>query len=218
MNNWEQKSSDGVTNPGGDNKNPQTPNGEDGNNHSDQEAQTADIKVTGLKITAPSKKLTAGKKVQLALTISPENATNKTVTWKTSNSKYATIDKNGKLSIKKAGAGKTVTVTATAADGSTVEATYNIKIMKHAVKSIKLSAASKSVKAGKSITVKATVKTTGKSVNKTLKWMSSNTKYATVSKSGKVKTKKAGKGKTVTITATSTDGTNKKAKIKIKIK
>ena len=86
------------------------------------------------------------------------------------------------------------------------------------VKSIKLSAASKSVKAGKSITVKATVKTTGKSVNKTLKWMSSNTKYATVSKSGKVKTKKAGKGKTVTITATSTDGTNKKAKIKIKIK
>ena len=39
----------------------------------------------------------------------------------------------------------------------------------------------------------------GKSVNKTLKWTSSNTKYATVSKSGKVKGKQAGKGKKVTI-------------------
>lgn len=57
-----------------------------------------------------------------------------------------------------------------------------------------------------------------KSINKTLKWQSSNTKYATVNKKGKVTAKKAGKGKTVTITAASTDGSNKKAKVKIKIK
>ena len=47
---------------------------------------------------------------------------------------------------------------------------------------------------------------------------SSNTKYATVSKSGKVKAKQAGKGKKVTITAMATDGSGKKAKVKIKIK
>ena len=58
----------------------------------------------------------------------------------------------------------------------------------------------------------------GKKANTTLKWTSSNSKYATVSKTGKVKAKKAGKGKFVTITAVSTDGSNKKAKIKIKIK
>lgn len=68
------------------------------------------------------------------------------------------------------------------------------------------------------MTDKATVSTTGKSVNKTLKWQSSNTKYATVNKKGKVTAQKAGKGKNVTITATSTDGSNKKAKVKIKIK
>ncbi|MBD5466237.1 MAG: hypothetical protein HDR22_10585 [Lachnospiraceae bacterium] len=176
------------------------------------------IKVSRLSIKAPSKKLAAGKKVKLTVDITPSNAANKAVSWKTSNKKYATIDENGKLTLKKAGIGKTVTITATAKDGSGKKATIKIKIMKHAVKSIKLKAPSKTLGAGKSMTVKATVSTTGKSVNKTLKWQSSNTKYATVNKKGKVTAKKAGKGKAVTITATSTDGSNKKAKVKIKIK
>lgn len=89
--------------------------------------------------------------------------------------------------------------------------------MKESVKSIKLKA-KKTVKAGKSLKVKATVKTTGKKVNKKLKWTSSNVKYATVSSKGVVKAKKAGKGKIVKITASSTDGSNKKKVIKIKIK
>ena len=54
--------------------------------------------------------------------------------------------------------------------------------------------------------LKAVVKTTkGKPVNKKVMWTSSNTKYATVSSSGKVKALKAGKGKTVKITATAMD-------------
>lgn len=60
--------------------------------------------------------------------------------------------------------------------------------------------------------------TATKGANKKLQWISSNTKYATVSASGKIKTKKAGKGKTVKITAMSTDGSNKKQIIKIKIR
>ncbi len=190
----------------------------EGTRQPDSSIQNQPIKVTKLTIAAPSKKLAAGQKVKLTLKVEPENASEKTVAWKTSNEKYATIDENGKLSLKKAGAGKTVTVTATAKDGSGKKATIKIKIMKHAVKSIKLKAPSKTLEAGKSMTVKATVTTTGKSVNKTLKWQSSNTKYATVNQKGKVTAKKAGKGKTVTITATSTDGSNKKAKVKLKIK
>lgn len=177
----------------------------------------ADVKVSKISISGISKKIAAGKKVQLTAKVTPENATNKAVTWKTSNKKYATVNSKGKVTLKKAGIGKTVTITATANDGSNKKATYKIKIMKHAVKSVKIKSSTKTVKAGKSLKLKATVTTTGKSVNKTLQWTSSNTKYATVSKKGVVKTKKAGKGKTVTITATSTDGTNKKAKIKIKI-
>ena len=201
-----------------DNPNPGDGQGEGGKDDTKPGNDVISVKVTSLAISAPSKKLAAGQKVKLTLNISPVNATNQKVTWTTSNTKYATVDANGKVSLKAAGAGKNVTITATANDGSGKKATIKIKVMKHKVKSIKLKASSKTVKAGKSIKLGATVKTTGKSVNKTLKWSSSNTKYATVNKSGKVTAKKAGKGKTVTITAASTDGTNKKAKVKIKIK
>ena len=176
------------------------------------------MKVSSIQITAPSKKLAAGKKVQFAAEIAPANADNQSVTWSSSNKKYATVDANGKVTFKKAGAGKSVVITATANDGSGVSASYKIKIMKDSVKKVKLSAASKSIKAGKSVKIKAVITTTGKQANKTLKWTSSNEEYATVNSKGKVKTKKAGKGKTVTITATTTDGSGKKAKIKLKLK
>ncbi|MBD5465216.1 MAG: Ig domain-containing protein [Lachnospiraceae bacterium] len=174
--------------------------------------------ITKLSIQAPSKKLAAGKKVKLTLKVTPEDAANKSVKWGTSNKKYATVDKNGELTLKKAGIGKEVTITATAQDGSGKNAVIKIKIMKHAVKTITLKAPKNTIKTGKSMTIKSAVKTTGNSANKSLKWTSSNKKYATVNSKGKVTAKKAGKGKTVTITATSTDGSNKKAKVKIKIK
>ena len=107
-------------------------------------------------------------------------------------------------------------ITATAADGSGVKGTYQITAMKGIVKKVAISG-DKSVKAGKSIKLKAKVTAT-KKANKGVKWTSSNKKYATVSSSGKVKTYKAGKGKKVKITAKATDGSGKKASITIKIK
>lgn len=174
-------------------------------------------KVSKITISGASKSIAVGKSVQLTAKVSPAKAANKAVKWTVSNKKYATVTSKGKVTVKKAGAGKTVTVTATAKDGSRKKATYRIKIMKDTVKSIKLKAA-KTVKAGKNVKVTATVKTTGKKANKTLQWTSSNSKYATVSAKGVVKTKKAGKNKTVKITAKATDGSNKKYTVKIKIK
>lgn len=175
------------------------------------------IQVTKLTLTATSTKLAAGKKIKLNLTVFPKNAENQAVTYTSSNNKYATVDAFGRVTLKKAGAGKTVTITVTAKDGSGRKTAIKIKIMKDSVKSIKMIAPKASVKAGKTITLKTIIKTTGKSANKTLKWKSSNTSYATVSKNGKVTLKKAGKGKKVTITAMTTDGTNKKSSITIKI-
>lgn len=177
----------------------------------------SDIKVTNIAIKAISKKIAAGRKVQLSVEVAPANASNQVITWTSSNKNYATVDANGKVTLEKAGAGKTVTITAAATDGSNVQATYVIKIMKHTVKNIKLSKSANDVKAGSSIKLKTTIKTSGNKVNKVLSWNSSNSKYATVNQRGEVRTKKEGKGKTVTITAISTDGTNKKAKIQIKI-
>jgi len=176
------------------------------------------VEIEDIILVGMSKKVAAGRMLYLTSCVYPMDATNKNIIWTSSNKKYATVSSSGVVTTNKAGAGKTVTITATAKDGSGAKATYKIKIMKHKVKSVKLKASKKTVKAGKTVKIKSTVKTTGKKVNKTLKWTSSNTEYATVTSKGVVKTKKAGKGKTVTITAMSTDGTNKKAKIKIKIK
>ena len=88
--------------------------------------------------------------------------------------------------------------------------------MKGVVKKVTVSG-KKSMKAGKTLKLKAKVKAT-KKANKKLKWVSNNKKYATVSSSGKVKALKAGKGKKVKITAMATDGSGKKKSVTIKIK
>ncbi len=171
-----------------------------------------------IDITSISKKLAAGKKMTLTLNILPVFEEDMDVNWVSSNPKYATVDEKGVVQAKKAGVGKTVTITATVNGSEKVKGYYKIKIMKDSVKSVKLSAKSKSVEAGKSLAIKATVKTTGKKVNKKLVWTVSNEKYASISPSGKLKTNKKAKGKTITVTAKSTDGSNKIAKIKIKVK
>lgn len=174
------------------------------------------VEITSIKLKGISKKIAAGKKITLIPVWNPTNAANKTVTWTSSNKKYATVSAKGVVTTKKNGAGKTVTITAKTSNGQT--AAYKIKLLKNSVKGVKLSAKSKSVNAGKKITIKASVKTTGKDANKVLAWSCNKTAYATVNSKGVVTTKKAGKGKIVKITAMATDGTGKKATIMIKIK
>lgn len=174
-------------------------------------------KVSKVKVTGESREIAAGKKIQLKAQISPVKATNKKVKWTISNKKYATVTSDGKVTVNKAGAGKKVTIKATAVDGSKKADSYTIRIRKHAVKKISLKASS-TLKSGKATTVKTTIKTTGKDANKKLAWNSSNSKYATVTAKGKVTAKKAGKGKTVKIIAKATDGSGVKKTIKIKIK
>ena len=174
-------------------------------------------KVTGIKLAAtPSRNIAAGKKVQLKATVAPSNATNKAVTWTTSNKKVATVNSNGVVTFKKNAGGKKVTITATAKDGSKKAQKITLTCMKGSVKSIKLSAKT-TLKRGKTTKVKATVYTQKGNANKKVVWSSSNTKLATVDKNGKVKAVKGKKG-TVKITARATDGSGKKATIKIKIK
>lgn len=173
------------------------------------------VKVKKISISGLSKEIAEGMKVKLTAKISPSNAANKSVMWKSSNKKVATVDSKGVVTMKKKSGGKSVTITATAKDGSRAKASYKIKSMKGRVTKITISG-KKTVKAGKSLSLKAKV-TAAKGANKKLNWTTSNKKYATVSSSGKVKTYKAGKGKTVKITAMSTDGSGKKKTVKIKI-
>ena len=173
------------------------------------------ILIGSIKISGISNKIAAGKRIALKANISPANATNKTLVWTSSNPKAATVNANGIVTMKKGSGGKKVTITAKAADGSGKKAVYTITGMKGVVKKVTISG-KKTVKAGKSIKLKAKVKAT-KKANTRLFWKSSNQKFATV-KNGKVKAKKNAKGKKVKITAMATDGSGKKKSVTIKIR
>lgn len=175
------------------------------------------IKVSKITITTTtSNKIATGKKVTLKATVTPSNAYNKGVTWKSSNTKVATVSSSGVVTTKKKMGGKTVTITATAKDGSGKKASYKIYIKKGIVKKVYISGV-KSVKAGKKLYLKGKTSASA-GANRTLKWSSSNTKYAKVSSKGTVTTYKAGKKKSVKITARAVDGSGKSKTVTIKIK
>lgn len=199
-----------IVNPGSQDQEPDpSPNPRPGTDSSKS------ILIGSIKISGISNKIAAGKKIALKANISPANATNKTLVWTSSNPKAATVNANGIVTMKKGSGGKKVTITAKAADGSGKKAVYTITGMKGVVKKVTISG-KKTVKAGKSIKLKAKVKAT-KKANTRLFWKSSNQKFATV-KNGKVKAKKNAKGKKVKITAMATDGSGKKKSVTIKIR
>lgn len=164
---------------------------------------------TKVALNKTSLSLTAGKTYQLKETISPSNATITAVTWKSSNTKVATVDKNGKVKGVLKG---TATITVTTKDGNKT-ATCKVTVKNVVPTGVKLNTSSVSVKVGKTYTLKATV-TPGNATVKTVTWKSSNTKVATVDKNGIVKGIAKG---TATITVTADDG-NKTAKCKITVK
>lgn len=182
----------------------------------DQEAASKTVKISSIKLTGLSHKIAAGRKIALKAKVLPANATNKKLVWKVNNKKLASVNQAGLVKLKKKAAGKKVIVTALAADGSGVKASFKIKGMKGLVKKIKITG-KKKVKAGKTLKLKAKVKAS-KGANKKLQWTSSNPNYATVTPSGKVKALPAGKGKKVKITVRATDGSGKKKRITIRIK
>ena len=73
------------------------------------------IAVTGITLKASVDSLYINKTTTLTDTVSPTNATDKSVTWQTSNAEVATVSTSGLVSAKSAGE---VTITVTTNDGS----------------------------------------------------------------------------------------------------
>lgn len=83
------------------------------------------VTVKSVKLSKTSATLTTGKTVTLKATVAPTNATNKAVTWKSSNPWVATVSSTGKVTARYSG---TTTITCTAKDGSGKKATCKITV------------------------------------------------------------------------------------------
>lgn len=88
-------------------------------------AQWTAVKVSSITVAPSSKTLEVGGTQQLAATVSPDNALDKTVTWSTSDGSVATVSSTGLVTAVAAG---TCTITATANDGSGKTGTCSITV------------------------------------------------------------------------------------------
>lgn len=82
------------------------------------------VDVTGIQINENIETLEVGNNKVLTATITPDNATNKSITWKSSDESTATISTTGELIAKKSGI---VDITATSSNGKTSSIKINIK-------------------------------------------------------------------------------------------
>lgn len=72
------------------------------------------VAVTGVTVDPKTTSIEAGKTTKLAATVVPDNATNKSVTYKSSDEKIATVASDGTVTAVAVG---TANITATTADG-----------------------------------------------------------------------------------------------------
>ena len=157
------------------------------------------IAVSSVSLDKTSVSLNVGESVTLAATVKPDNATNKTVSWSSSNASVASVDASGKVSAVAEG---TATITAKAGDKTaTCSVTVTKKVV--AVESVTLDKSSLELNEGETATLTATVKPDNAS-DKTVTWSSSKTSVATVDANGKVTAVAEG---TATITAKAGDKT-----------
>ena len=91
---------------------------------------TVGTPVTKVKLNKTKSTMTVGKKQTLKATVTPKKASSKAVVWKSSNTKVATVTSKGVVKAKKAG---TVTITATAKDGSGKKETCKVTVKKKTV-------------------------------------------------------------------------------------
>lgn len=157
--------------------------------------------VTTIKLSKTSATIAKGKTLKLTVAYTPKNGENKSVTWKSSNKKVASVDKNGKVTAKGKGI---ATITAISKSGQKA-------ICKITVAEVKFNKASITLQVQKT-TTSLKLSSRYPSGDTVRKWNSSNKKVATVDKKGKIKGIAAG---TATITITMKSGATASCKVKV---
>ncbi len=150
---------------------------------------------------------------QLTVTISPSDATNKEVTWSTSDPSIAVVSETGVVTGIKNG---TVKITATSNDGSGIKVVklYTVSGITEPIVLIEsLNLQPANITNGQALQLTTQISPSNATI-KTLNWTVSNQAIATVNADGLLTPKMNG---TVTVTATAADGSGKSAQIQVNI-
>lgn len=156
------------------------------------------INVTGVTLDAETADMKVGEQKKLVATVAPEDATNKSVTWSSSDETLATVTSEGQVSALKAG---TVTITVKTADGEKT-ASCVITITNVDVESVKLNRSHIYIYPGDNNQLTATVAPANATI-KDVAYASSDTTVAVVSAEGLITA--VGVGEAM-VTVTTVDG------------
>ena len=176
--------------------------------------------VTSIKLNAARKTIYNGKSFVLKATVNPKNAANKAVTYKSSNTRIATVTAKGVVKGIKPGR---VNITVTAKDGSKKSAKCTVTVKAQKATKLKISAKKTTTlkKKGASAKIKATLYPSN-TYNKLIKVTSSKKGIVKLSaskiKSGKTVTVKATKKGSTVVKFTAADGSRKSAQTKVTVK
>ena len=165
--------------------------------------------VTNIKLNTTSKALNVGLTVQLKATVTPADAVDAAITWKSSNKKVATVTKKGLVTAVRCG---TATITATSANGVkaackiTVKQKYAYELEKNGIYRYLSNTTTIKKLAKQGWTYKKAFRVAGKSGNPVYEIYEKKTKIYryTVLKSEAVAAKKAGNTASIAFYATET--------------
>jgi uncharacterized protein YjdB len=169
--------------------------------HTAQCTITVIVPVSGISFTQNEITLDRGTSQTLKPVITPEDATDKTLDWVSSDETAATVDMDGKVTA--AGAGQAVITAKTSDGGFTAHCKVTVIV---SISKIQLDKNAVTLKKGESTSLTATVLPADTTEDKTVTWTSSDSKVAAVDSTGKIT---AVEGGTAIITATA--GTGKKS-------
>ena len=167
------------------------------------EAKT--VAVSSVKLKQIDRTIDVGTSLQLNATITPTNASNKTIKWSTSDSKIAQVTNTGIVKGLKVGK---VTITATTSNNKKATCIIRVNIP---AKSISLNKTNVNMNKGSNLKLTVNFNPTNTS-SKLITWKSSNVKVASVDNNGEVKAITKG---TAVITATSLYGKTANCKISV---
>lgn len=176
--------------------------------------------VTSIKLNAAKKAIYNGKAFTLKATVNPKNAANKAVTYKSSNTRIATVTAKGVVKGIKPGR---VIITVTAKDGSKKSAKCQVTVVQQKATKLTISAKKTTTlkKKGASAKIKATLYPSN-TYNKLIKVTSSKKGIVKLSaskiKSGKTVVVKALKKGSTVVKFTAADGSRKSAQTKVTVK